>query len=127
MKRAGLAAAVALVAGVFTACGDATTIGDQLVGTWNLAAYADHGDPAVTTGTWSYFSDATFSVLGTVTFAGEPTDSLDVIGTWREQGAAAIAMTVAGETTVWNVTIAPDTAVIVLPDAEGEVRITLTK
>jgi len=127
MKRVGILAVATLLAVSLAACGDDTTTGDQLVGTWALAAYDDHGTVGVTTGTWTFSSDATFTVLGSVTYPGEPTDSLDVMGTWMEQGEAAVAMTVAGETTVWDVTLAPDTAVLSLPDQEGEVRITLTK
>jgi hypothetical protein len=44
-----------------------------------------------------------------------------------EQGASSISMTVVGETSFWSVTLAPDTAVLVLPDDEGELRVTLTK
>ena len=116
-----------LLAVSFAACGDQTTTGDQLVGTWSLAAYDDHGTPGVTTGTWSFWPDATFTLLGTITYPDEPTDSLDVIGTWMEQGPATIAMTVGDGTTVWDVSVIPDTAVLILPDAEGAVRITLAK
>jgi hypothetical protein len=126
MRRAGMLA-VAAVAMLLTACSDRTTTGDRLVGTWLLSAYEDHGEPASTTGTWSFWSDASFSVLGTITFSGEPADSLDVIGTWMEQGPSAIAMTVVGETTIWDVALATDTAVLILPDETGAVRITLTR
>jgi len=127
MRHPGIVRLAALLAVSLAACGDDTTTGDQLVGTWALAAYDDHGTVGVTTGTWTFLSDATFTVLGSITYPGEPTDSLDVIGTWMEQGEAAVAMTVEGETTVWDVSVTPDTAVLSLPDQEGEVRITLTK
>lgn len=127
MKRGILAVAAALGLGVLGACSENSTIGDQLLGTWNLAGYADAGQPGVTTGTWTFFDDATFRVLGSITYEGEPTDSLDLEGDWQEFGTASITLTVAGDATVWNVTIAPDTAVLVLPDPDGEVRITLTK
>jgi hypothetical protein len=126
MRRGGIVAVLAAAVSL-AACDDSLTTGDQLVGTWQLSGYDDHGESATTTGTWSFFADATFSALGTVTFPGEPTDSIDVIGTWMEQGPSSITMTVAGETDVWDVALAPDTAVLILPDQEGEVRITLTK
>jgi hypothetical protein len=127
MRQFRILTCAALLAVAIAACGDSTTTGDQLIGTWALAAYDDHGTEGVTTGTWSFSSDATFAVLGSITFPDEPRDSLDVLGTWVEQGDAAVAMTVEGETTVWDVTFAPDTAVLTLPDQEGVVRITLTK
>lgn len=127
MKRGTLVVAAALGMGVLGACSESSTIGDQLLGTWNLAGYADAGQPAVTTGTWTFFDDATFRVLGTVTYEGEPTDSLDIAGEWQERGPSSITMTVAGEPTIWNVTIAPDTAVLELPGPEGAVRVTLAK
>lgn len=123
MKRAAILALAVAV----SACSDITTVGDQLVGSWTLSAYDDHGEPAVISGTWTFFANANFTVHGAVTFTGEPTDSLEVIGAWREQGPSSIAMTVAGETTVWDVTLAPDTAVLVLPDPEGTLQITLTR
>jgi hypothetical protein len=125
--RRGILAVVAVAAASLAACSDPSTIGDQLVGTWVLAAYDDHGATATTTGTWTFSADATFAVLGTITFPGEPTDSLDVTGTWMEQGTSSIAVTVAGETDIWDVTLASDTAVLVLPDESGELRITLAK
>lgn len=127
MRQCRILTCAALLAVAIAACGDDTTTGDQLVGTWALAAYDDHGTEGVTTGTWTFSADATFTALGSITFPGEPTDSLDVIGTWVEQGNAAVAMTVDGETTVWDVAFAPDTAVLTLPDQEGGVRMTLTR
>jgi len=127
MKRGTMVMAAALGMGVLGACSESNTIGDQLLGTWNLAAYAAGSQTAVTTGTWTFFEDATFLALGSITYEGEPTDSLDVEGEWQEQGPASITLTVAGETTLWNVTIAPDTAVLELPDPEGTVRVTLAK
>jgi hypothetical protein len=116
-----------LLAVALAACGDQTTTGDQLVGTWSIAAYVDHGTPGVTTGAWTFGADATFAVLGTITYPGEPTDSLDVVGTWMEQGPASVALTVGGGTTVWGVSVTPDTAVMTLPDEEGTVQITLAR
>jgi hypothetical protein len=127
MRRVGFPVIAMLLAASFAACGDQTTTGDQLVGTWQLAAYDDHGALAATTGTWTFGQDATFTLLGTITYPGEPLDSLDVIGTWMEQTPGTVALTVDGGTTVWDVSVTADTAVLILPDEEGAVRITLAK
>ena len=127
MKRmAGWGFAI-LFAVAVGACSDTETIGDRLLGTWTLASFEDRGTVGVTTGTWTFSDDGVFSALGTVTYPGEPTDSLRVEGTWREYSQSAIELTVAGDVTVWSVTVAADTAVLAFTDPDGTVRVTLAK
>lgn len=94
----------ALVAVLATACGkDTTAPGTPVVGTWHLVGFSDMGVAAVTTGTWVFRADRTFSVNGTITFPGEPTDSLLMNGTYVQNGNS-VALTVATQTSSWTVT-----------------------
>lgn len=127
MKRAtavGLAAVLGVAIG---ACGDTVTVGEQLLGTWSLAAFDDHGTVGTTTGTWTFREDGTFWARGTVTFPDEPTDSLSVDGTWLEYSTSAIELTIGADVSIWAVSVAGDTAVLSLTDQDGTVRITLTR
>jgi len=109
------------------ACGDDALGFDALVGTWSLASYDDHGTIGVTTGTWVFMSDSTFVVQGTVTYPGEPTDSLLVDGSYAVR-PDTVDLTIEGETTAWGLSLpAADTAVLSHRDAEGMARITLAK
>jgi len=93
------AALVALLAG---ACGtDSTAPGTSLVGTWDLVGFTDAGVAALTTGTWTFRGDRTFRVRGTITFLGEPTDSLVVDGTYF-QGGTRVVLTSAGQSSTWT-------------------------
>jgi hypothetical protein len=82
-------------------CGDGSGPSRSLVGTWELASYTDHGVPGVTTGTIGFQSDGSFEVRGTVTYPGEPTDSLNVVGTWTLT-LGHITLTTGGESAVWR-------------------------
>jgi hypothetical protein len=54
-----------------------------MAGAWDLIGYSDHGVSGVTTGSATFLHDGTFFILGTVTYPGEPTDSLDISGTYQ--------------------------------------------
>lgn len=96
-----VAAVVALLA---AACGkDSTAPSTSLVGTWDLIGFTDMGVAAVTSGTWVFRSDHTFSVNGTITFPGEPTDPLVVDGTYVQSGNR-VALTIAAQTGNWTLT-----------------------
>lgn len=85
-------------------CGDDTTSPSRsLVGTWDLVEFTDAGVSATTTGTWLFRSDGTFSVNGTITFPGEPTDPIVVDGTYVKN-ADTVALTIGSETTNWALT-----------------------
>jgi hypothetical protein len=92
--------ALALLAGS-AACGDGSGPSHALIGTWELASYSDHGVLGVTTGTMVFQSDGSFEVQGTVTYPGEPSDSLNVVGTWT-LGLRQIRLTTGGESAVWS-------------------------
>jgi hypothetical protein len=127
MKRATVFGIAVLLGVAMGACGDTVTIGEQLLGTWNLAAFDDHGTVGTTTGTWTFREDGLFWARGTVTFPDEPTDSLSVDGTWQEFSTSAIELTVGADVSIWAVRVAGDSAVLSLTDQEGTVRITLTR
>lgn len=65
---------------------DGTAPSVSLVGAWDFIGFTDAGVAAVTTGTWTFAIDSSVSVNGTVTFPGEPTDSLVVAGTYSQNG-----------------------------------------
>jgi len=127
MRRVAGGIAAALLVVMIVACSDGTALGSRLLGTWSLAGFDDHGTPGVTTGTWTFNDDATFFALGTVTYPGEPTDSLRVSGTWLERSATSVELTVVGETTVWAVSFAADSVYLAYTDMDGVVRITLQR
>jgi hypothetical protein len=97
---------VALLASALAGgCGkDATAPDTSLVGTWDIIGFTDAGVTASTTGTWVFRSDGTFTVDGTVTFPGEPTDPILLAGTYTQNGLS-VSLTVPGEpTTNWTLT-----------------------
>lgn len=103
LRAAGLCA-VAAVALLAAACGkDGTAPSTSLVGTWDLIGFTDMGVAAVTTGTWVFRTDGTFSVNGTITFPGEPTDPFVVDGIYVQNGDS-VALTIAAQTTNWTLT-----------------------
>jgi hypothetical protein len=75
----------------------------SLAGTWDLVAFTDAGVSATTTGTWVFRSHGSFSVNGTVTFPGEPADSIVADGTYVH-GMGTVALTIGSETTNWALT-----------------------
>ena len=97
--------AVAVVALLAAACGkDATTPSTSLVGTWDLIGFTDMGVAAIATGTWVFRSDHTCSVDGTITFPGQPTDSLVADGTFVQSGNR-VSLTIAAQTGDWTLTM----------------------
>lgn len=104
-SRLRVAALVALLA---AACGkDNTAPSPSLVGTWDLIGFTDMGVAAVTTGTWVFRTDSTFSVIGSTTFPGEPTDSLVLDGTYVQSGNNVV-LTIGVETGSWTITASGD-------------------
>lgn len=93
---------VTLLAALFTAaCGqDAIQPATSLVGSWDLVGFTDAGTAATTTGTWVFREDGTFSVSGTVTFPGEPTDSIVQQGSYLQQ-TDRVTLTMASQTGIW--------------------------
>lgn len=97
------------------ACGDATAPGDALPGTWDLIGFSDHGVAAQTTGTVEFRTDGTFEVDGTVTFPGEPTETLHLAGTWSP-GPETVTLTTADGPSTWDVAFSGNEAVLTLDE-----------
>jgi len=85
LHRLMLAAGVLAVLSAAGGC-DSTKPSTSLVGTWDLVSVSDSGTVGAGTGTIVFDAGGTFSVVGTVTYPGEPTDSLVVSGTWSQSG-----------------------------------------
>jgi len=96
------------------------------MGTWSLIGYTDHGISGVTTGTATFLDDGTFSVVGTVTYPGEPADPLDVSGTYEVQGKIVILTTPEG-TGTWTLAFSGSEVVLSLVGSSPPTTITLLK
>jgi hypothetical protein len=107
LRTAGVRVAI-VAAFLASACAtDSTGPGTSLVATWDLIGFTEMGAAAATTGSWTFRADSTFSVDGTVTFPGEPTDSLVVDGTYVQSGTSVV-LTTAGQTGNWTLTASGD-------------------
>jgi hypothetical protein len=84
--RSSIALSWALALAGAACVNDGTAPGISLVGAWDFIGFTDAGVAAVTTGTWTFAIDSSVTVNGTVTFPGEPTDSLVVAGTYSQNG-----------------------------------------
>ena len=73
-----------------------------LEGTWSLIGYSDHGVAATASGTATFGPDGNFTITGTLTFPGEPTDTLDVSGSWSMSGST-VTLTTDDGTGEWAV------------------------
>ncbi len=96
------------------ACGG-TDVSPALVGSWALAGYIDHGVAGVTSGSMEFRTDGTFRTLGTVTYPGEPLDSLDVTGAYEVSGAA-LTLIVGTDTSTWTIVWGDNTATLTLQE-----------
>jgi hypothetical protein len=74
----------------------------SLIGLWDLVAFTDAGVAATAAGTAAFGSNGTFSVEGTITFPGEPTDSVSVSGTYRQTGNV-VRLTAQQESNDWRI------------------------
>ena len=89
LKKPSLGLAVALVF-VATAAVGSATLDHSLIGSWDLIGFSDGGVDAVTTGSAIFGEDGTFTIAGTITFPGEPTDNVSVTGTYEQTGDSVV-------------------------------------
>ena len=115
MKAREAALVAGLLALTCAGCGDGTGPRISLVGEWDFIGFTDAGVAAVATGTWTFAPTDSFSVRGTVTFPGEPTDSVIASGTYSQQ-RLRVQMTSGAETASW--TIAGMGGLLVLTEIE---------
>ena len=105
------------------ACSDGTGPPISLVGTWDFIGFSDAGIEAATTGTWTFEAASAFHVRGTITFPGEPTDSLVATGSYSQQGNQ-VEMTIGPDTGRWTIT--GNGTVVVLTEIEPAPANTIT-
>jgi hypothetical protein len=68
------------------ACNDSTGPENDLTGHWELIGYSDAGVAGITTGSAIFRANGTFTIDGTVTYPGEPTEPIQAAGTWSIEG-----------------------------------------
>jgi hypothetical protein len=89
---AALAFACSVGAGA-VACGDAAEPQATLVGSWELIAFTDDGVRGAGSGTVTFNADGTWTTAATVTYPGEPPDSIVAGGTWTASATQAVLTT----------------------------------
>ena len=97
-----------------------------LEGAWDIAGYADHGVSGATTGSCIFRDDGTYAILGTVTYPGEPVDSLDVSGTYQVV-ATLLTMTTPDGGVSWSLAFSGDRVVLTLIGVEPPTTMTLKR
>jgi hypothetical protein len=98
----------------------------ELEGTWDLIGYMDRGVSGATTGSATFRDDDTFVILGTVTYPGEPTDSLNVFGTYLVV-AMTVTLTTADGMGVWSMVFSGDQVVLALIGVDPPTNMTLKR
>ena len=122
-----------LVAGTFAlvclaSCNgeDSTAPKPTIVGTWDLVGYADHGVAGATTGSGTFRNDGTYAMLGTVTYPGEPTDSLSISGTYQVV-ASNLTLQTEESTGSWNMVFSGNRLILTLRGSSPPTSMTLRK
>ncbi len=69
--------------------------------TLDLIGFTDAGVAAATTGTAVFRADGTFSIDGTGTFPGEPTEAIAADGTFQQSGNS-VELTIGADAGPWT-------------------------
>ena len=110
-SRCGLLLCLLLLA-LTTNCGDdATAPANSIVGTWDFIGFSEAGVEAVTTGTWIFRSDRTWSVNGTITLPDQPTEAVSLGGTYELNGDT-LDLTTEGVTATWTLEFTGDVVIL---------------
>jgi hypothetical protein len=94
-------------------CGDSTSPAPSLVGGWELVSFTDHGVVGTTTGTMTFDLNGTWAMVGTVTYPGEPIDSLRASGTYTAMGNTVV-LTAGPDTGTWSLAWSDSTVTLTL-------------
>lgn len=103
---------VAACAAGLVACSSTEPSGPSIVGTWNLVSFSDSGTVGVTTGTMTFAAAGSWTVLGTVTYPGEPLDSLTGGGTWVQNGLVLTLGVSGGTSAIWDMAFSGNQVVL---------------
>jgi len=127
----GVLASVGMGTGIlllFVSCNGETSThpSPKLEGVWDIMGYTDHGVSGATTGSCTFRDDGTYAILGTVTYPGEPVDSLDVSGTYQVV-ATRLTMTTPDGTGSWSLAFSGDRVVLTLIGAAPPTTMTLKR
>jgi len=111
-----------------SSCGadDSSRPSQELEGVWGLIGYSDHGVAGVTTGTVTFGSDGRFAINGSVTYPGEPTDEIDVSGTYQIVGKTVV-LSVLDDSATWSVAYSGDQVVLSLVGSVPPTTMTLER
>lgn len=125
LVSAGMGTGILLL---FVSCDGETSThpAPKLEGVWDIMGYTDHGVPGATTGSCTFRDDGTCAILGTVTYPGEPVDSLEVSGTYQVV-ATHLTMTTPDGTGSWSLAFSGDRVVLTLIGAEPPTTMTLKR
>jgi hypothetical protein len=109
----------------------------SLVGTWDLIGFTDDGVAAQTTGTWTFRSDGSTTINGTVTFPGGPTDDISGDATYEQNGATVILhvgpdsstviLHVGPDSSTWTLSMSGDVATLTAVEPPPANTITLRR
>jgi hypothetical protein len=112
---------------VLAACESGTDPVSSIQGAWDMVAFRSDGvDASAITGTMVFAANGTVTVNGSITFPGEPADTIADVGTWSQAGTT-LTMTLGGDTGTWQLTFTGDRVVLQLQGDASASRLTLQR
>lgn len=107
-------------------CNDSTGPNDDLTGHWELIGYSDAGVAGITTGGAVFRANGTFDIDGTVTYPSEPTEPIQVSGTWSIQGNI-VTLDTGSESGRWVRSVVQGNTLLTLEGSQPPTTITLRR
>lgn len=108
------------------ACDGAIGPSVAIEGIWDIVGYVDQDVAAAAAGRAEFRTDGHFTMSGTLTFPGEPVDTLSVAGTYQQLGAR-VTLTTPDGSGVWRMTALGSTLTLTLSGVTPPTRITLSR